>query len=186
MTREQWLAIKNHDASYDGQFFCGMKSTKIVCRPSCSGRTRDIKRVVVFDTLEDALKAGYRPCFRCHPELDRWEGAKKERAHLAEELIRSRYTEKFSLDALAEELHVDKSYLLRTFKEVTGSTPLQYHNHVRCEAAKELLTRPELSVSYIAGAVGYASASHFTQIFRRLVGCTPSEYRNLYLQSLDA
>lgn len=186
MTQEQWQAIKNGDASSDGQFFCGRKTTKIVCRPSCPAQSRVPKNIVVFDTLDDAIQMGYRPCSRCHPELEHWEGAKKELARSAEAFIRSHYQDKFSLDALARELHVDKSYLLRTFKEVMGSTLLQYHNQVRCEAAKELLTHSELSVSYIAAAVGYASPSHFTVIFRKIVGCTPSEYRNHYLQSLDA
>ena len=80
---------------------------------------------------------------------------------------------------------MDKSYLLRTFKEATGRTLLEYHNCVRCEAAKELLTRPELTISFVASAVGYVSASHFTQVFRRHTGKTPSQYRSDYLESLD-
>jgi len=93
--------------------------------------------------------------------------------------------EKFSLDELAGELHTDRSYLARTFKAVTGQTPLAFHNGVRSDAAKELLKNSELSVSYIASAVGYVSASHFTQVFRKLNGMTPSEWRSAYLRSLD-
>ena len=185
MTKEQWLAIKNRDARFDGQFYYAVKRGRIVCRPSCRKKSYDPKRIIVFDTLDEALARGYAPCGRCHPELEHWAGPKKQLASAAEELIRAHYTEKFSLPALAEALHVDKSYLLRTFKEITGSTLLAYHNAVRCEAAKELLTRPELTSAYIASAVGYISASHFTQVFRRVTGKTPSQYRSDYLEGLD-
>ncbi|MBR3394667.1 MAG: helix-turn-helix transcriptional regulator, partial [Firmicutes bacterium] len=87
--------------------------------------------------------------------------------------------------SMAKELFVDKSYLLRTFKEVKRYTLLEYHNLTRCEKAKELLQRPELSIAYIASEVGYVSASHFTQVFRKVTGQTPSQYRSSYLRSLD-
>ena len=184
-TKEQWLAIKNGDTESDGRFFYAVKGSKRVCRPSCRKKSYDPKRILVFDTLAEAAALGYTPCSRCHPELERWEGPKKQLAAAAEKFIREHYTEKFSLTALAEALHVDKSYLLRTFKEITGSTLLEYHNKVRCEAAKELLTRSELTAAYIASAVGYVSASHFAQVFRRLTGKTPTQYRSDYLEDLD-
>ena len=185
VTKEQWQAIKSCDKQYDGSFFYGLTTTKKVCRPSCPKRSYDPKRIVIFSSVDEAQAMGYRPCARCRPELPDWAGAKAELARAAERLIRERSAEKFSLAALAAALHVDKSYLLRTFKCVTGSTPLEYHNRVRCEAARELLTRPELSVSYIASEVGYVSASHFSRIFRKLFGCTPTEYRDRYLNSLN-
>ena len=184
-TREQWLAIKNCDPEGCEIFFFSQRGSKKVCRPSCRKKNYDPKRIIIFSTLDEALAQGYTPCTRCHPELERWEGAKKELARAAENFIREHYTDKFSLVALAGALHVDKSYLLRTFREVTGFTLLEYHNRVRCEAAMELLTHPELSVSYIAFAVGYVSASHFTQVFRKFTGKTPSQYRSDYLEELD-
>lgn len=185
MTKEQWIAIRDRDASWDGKFYYALRSAKSVCRPSCPVRHPTPKNVRVFDTLEQAIALGYHPCSRCRPDLERWEGAKAELARAAERYIREHCAEGFSLEALANALHNDKSYLLRTFKAETGETPLRYHNRIRCEAAQELLTRPELSISYIASAVGYASSSHFTQVFRRMTGKTPSQYRDDYLKGLD-
>ena len=184
MTKEQWLAVRNSDASYDGMFYYGIRGSGRVCRPSCRKRSYDPKRIIIFDSLQDALAQGRVPCSRCHPEQERREDPKTQLAHAAGELVKACHTEKFSLTSLAEALHVDRSYLARTFKAVTGLTLLQYHNLVRCGAAKELLTRPELSISYIASSVGYVSPSHFTQIFRKIVGKTPSQYRDDYLRSL--
>ena len=185
MTKEQWRAVKYHDAAYDGLLVYAKKGGKTFCRPSCAARTVTVKTVLIFDSAEAARAAGYRPCSRCHPELRQWAGAKRELARTAEGYIRDHSAEKFSLSVMAGRLHVDKSYLLRTFREVTGHTLLAYHNLVRCENARHLLTRPELSVSYIASAVGYVSASHFTQIFRKITGMTPTQYRNRYLESLE-
>lgn len=111
-------------------------------------------------------------------------GARRELADAAEQLVRERYTQKFSLDALADTLHVDKSYLLRTFKKIKGTTLLAFHNQVRCEAAKELLTRPELPISSIASSVGFVSPAHFSQIFKKYTGTSPSEYRKEYCGSV--
>ena len=63
-------------------------------------------------------------------------------------------TEKFSLEKLAGALFVNGSYLMRTFKRQTGITPLAYHQAVRCKNARD-----------------------FTHVFRKIEGCTPSEYR---------
>ena len=185
MTAEQWNAVKTSDRSYDGKFFYGLRTTKKFCRPSCPKRCYDPRKVVIFDTLEEALASGFRPCGRCRPDRPEWTDTKTELAHAARHWIDERYTEKFSLDELADALHVNKSYLLRSFKTVTGTTPLEYHNHVRCECARQMLTSAEKPVAQIAAEVGYVSASHFTQVFRKVFGCTPSAYREAYFQGLD-
>ena len=111
-------------------------------------------------------------------------GARRELADAAEQLVRARYTQKFSLDALADAVHVDKSYLLRTFKKMKGTTLLAFHNQLRCEAAKELLTQPELPIAHIASSVGFVSPAHFSQIFKKYTGTSPSDYRKEYFDSL--
>ena len=96
----------------------------------------------------------------------------------AQAYMEAHSAEKFSLDEMAKALFVNGSYLLRAFKRHTGMTPLSYHHAVRCRKAKELLTETELSVSRVGETVGFVSSSHFSHIFRKTEGCTPSEYRN--------
>lgn len=188
MTCEQWMAIQNNDKAYDGIFYHGLKTTKIVCRPSCPLRTRNIKikNTVIFSSMEDALNQGYRPCKRCRPDLIEWEGNKAELAKSAKALIENTYRDEFSAKAIADELFTNHSYLSRTFKEITGYTMLQYHNYVRCHATLELLQRPELPISYISDVVGYHYPSHYTRIFRKFYDCTPSEYREKYLDQITS
>ena len=185
MTKEQWDAIVHRDKGLDGTFYYGLRTTKKFCRPSCPKRSYDPRRIVVFGTAAEATEAGYRPCARCHPELSDWTNARTQLARSTDSYLRQHYAERFSLDAIADAMHVDKAYLARTFKSVYGSTLLERCNVVRCQHAREMLTRPELSISYIAAAVGYVSPSHFTQVFRKTEGLTPSEFRSRYFASLE-
>ena len=95
----------------------------------------------------------------------------------AQAYMEAHSVEKFSLERMAKALFVNGSYLTRAFKRHTGMTPLAYHHRVRCAKAKDLLTRSELSVSQVGEAVGYVSSSHFSHIFRKLEGCSPSEFK---------
>lgn len=184
MTREQWDAIKNRDKNYDGVFFYGLKTTRHICRPSCPSRLCNPKNVIIFDSVEDGIKKGYKPCLKCRPENMDWKGNKTELVENAIQLIKEHYRDKFVLSEIAGELFVNESYLLRIFTELTGYTMLEFHNLTRCEIAKELLTHNELSISYISDYVGYVSASHFARRFKKIYGCSPSEYRKKYIKSL--
>ena len=75
------------------------------------------------------------------------------------------------------ELFVNGSYLTRVFRERTGCTPMEFHNRTRCEAAKEMLKNPELSVSYISDTVGYSTQAHFSRVFKEQYGVSPARYR---------
>lgn len=66
--REMAEAWQRRDASYDGVFFFGVKTTGIFCRPSCPSRPRR-EHLEFFRTGGEAIRAGYRPCKRCQPEL---------------------------------------------------------------------------------------------------------------------
>src|SRR5499433_2638040 len=65
--KEMQRAYLAKDASYDGIFFLGVRTTGIFCRPSCPARKPLPKNVNYFSNARDALFAGYRPCKRCRP-----------------------------------------------------------------------------------------------------------------------
>ncbi len=98
-------------------------------------------------------------------------------AEAAEAYIEAHSAEKFSLQAMSDALFVNGSYLLRVFKARTGHTLLWYHNHVRCEKAKAMLADSERSISQVGEEVGFVSSAHFSHVFRKMAGCTPTEYR---------
>ena len=96
---------------------------------------------------------------------------------LAREYVRAHSEEKFSLQDIADALFVNGSYLLRVFKVNTGHTLLWYHNHIRCEKAKALLAGTDHSISRVGEEVGFVSSAHFSHVFRKMTGITPTEYR---------
>ena len=109
----------------------------------------------------------------------RMAGEAGERLSLAAKAyIEAHSAEKFSLQEISRALFVDGSYLLRTFKAHTGCTLLWYHNHVRCENAKELMRNQAISISEAGEAAGFVSSSHFSHVFRKMTGMTPSQYRD--------
>ncbi len=99
----------------------------------------------------------------------------------ARQYIESHSAEKFSLQAVAGALYVNGSYLLRVFKADTGHTLLWYHNFVRCEKAKALLAAGDGTISRAGEETGFVSSSHFSHVFKKMTGMTPSEYRTAQL-----
>jgi AraC family transcriptional regulator len=81
------------------------------------------------------------------------------------------------LEELAALVGLSRFHFCTAFRLATGRTPHLWLTEQRIERARALLGNPELHVSDIALAVGYATPSAFTASFRRIVGLTPSEYR---------
>ncbi len=95
----------------------------------------------------------------------------------AQDYMEAHSKDRFSLDEMANTLYVNGSYLLRTFKRYMNMTPLDYHHQVRCRKAQDLLLQTDMSISEVGEMVGFVSSSHFSHVFRKTAGCTPSEYR---------
>ena len=186
MNKEQWQAVKERDAAYDDAFFCGLLRSRTVCRVSCGYRVREIRNVVIFPTLEEALRQGYKPCPHCRPDHPAWAGSKAELVQAAKRYLAAHSAEKFSLEVLSRALFINGCYLERTFRELTGHTLLWYHHAARCEKAKELLTHSELTISAVSDQAGFASSAHFSRIFKKMAGMTPTQYRNAYYMELDS
>lgn len=87
------------------------------------------------------------------------------------------YTEDISLDGLAEQFYISKYYLSREFKKEFGTTIIQYILSKKITNAKELLRYSNASIEDIAGLCGIGDASYFNKVFKKIEGCTASEYR---------
>lgn len=87
------------------------------------------------------------------------------------------YTEDISLDQLAEQFYISKYYLSREFKKEYGTTIIQYVLTKKITNAKELLRYSNSSIEEIARLCGIDDASYFNKVFKKMEGCTASEYR---------
>ncbi len=81
---------------------------------------------------------------------------------------------------MAQEAALGEKTFLRRFRAATGKTPLQYLQQIRIEAAQTLLETTDRSVEHIAENVGYADYSAFRKLFKRIMGSTPSAYRQRF------
>ncbi len=85
-----------------------------------------------------------------------------------------------TLESAAKLAGVSTVYLSRLFKEHTSQNFVDYLIEVRIEHSKELLINTNHNIAVIASMVGYNDDKHFTKLFKRQTGITPTEYRKLY------
>jgi AraC family transcriptional regulator len=104
---------------------------------------------------------------------------RKQRAVL--QYIEEHLAQEISLATLASVAQLSPYHFLRVFKESLGVTPHRYHAQQRIERAKELLADHGLSLLQIAIQLGFADASSFCLVFRRMACVTPSAYRRSLL-----
>jgi AraC family transcriptional regulator len=99
-----------------------------------------------------------------------------------ERMIEKRMDEKISLWDMAKEACMSANNFLRLFKRRIGISPRQYLIQQRLRRGAQLLRAEELNISEIAQQVGFSSQAHFDESFRKLMQCTPTQYRTGYLK----
>lgn len=87
------------------------------------------------------------------------------------------YAEKIRLQDVAKSLGIHPNYLTKIFHEKYGVSQKQYLLNLKLKKARRLLTTTELSISVIAGSLGFDDQLAFSKIFKKGVGVSPSEYR---------
>ena len=102
------------------------------------------------------------------------------------DIIKRDYAKPLSLTKLSEQLFVHPTYLSNLFKKQTGMALIDYINRYRVEKAKELLADPLNKIFWITEQVGFVNQRYFSQVFKRVIGLTPVEYRtNCYFNFVD-
>jgi two-component system response regulator YesN len=104
------------------------------------------------------------------PYADHVEGAVR--------IIHDRYISGVTIEEAAAALGISSGHLSRIFRQETGYTFLDYLMYVRVKRAAELLRDPTVKVYEVADLVGYADARYFGQVFRKITGLTPREFRD--------
>ncbi|PWW25474.1 AraC family two component transcriptional regulator [Cytobacillus oceanisediminis] len=94
------------------------------------------------------------------------------------QIIQKEYSEKLTLNYLASKIHINSAYLSRKFHEEVGMGFSEYLNEFRLkQAQKMLIESPDLSISAISEKCGFNSQHYFSQIFRKMTGQSPRDYR---------
>lgn len=98
----------------------------------------------------------------------------------AQAYIESNVTERISITDLSSRLAVGRRNFDRRFIKATGNTPVEYAQRVKVEAAKKALETSRKNVNEVMYEVGYSDAKAFREVFRKITGLSPLEYRNRY------
>ena len=97
-----------------------------------------------------------------------------------QEFIEKNYTEKLTIEVLAGKINAGHRTFERRFKQATNNTVKEYIQRVRVEAAKQYFEGSQKNVLEVMLDVGYTDTKAFRDIFKRVTGLTPIEYRNKY------
>ena len=98
----------------------------------------------------------------------------------AQTYIEQQLDEHISFGELSARLSVGRRNFDRRFIKATGNTPLEYAQRVKIEAAKKSLESTRKTISEVMYEVGYADMKAFREIFRRITGMSPLDYRKEY------
>ncbi|GAB6990090.1 response regulator [Paenibacillus pini] len=96
---------------------------------------------------------------------------------IALQYINMHYIEDLTLEKVASIVFLNPVYFSQVFKQKTGFGFKEYVTNLRIEQAKQLLLNPQLKLADISERVGYQDVKHFTQVFRKKLDVTPTEYR---------
>ena len=103
------------------------------------------------------------------------------RKYVVEQIVNyfeDHYAEKISLDQIAENMYLSPFYISKIFKSETGDTPIRHLINIRLERAKELLEHDwGGSIQEVAACVGYDDAYHFSKLFKKRYGVSPSQVK---------
>jgi len=168
------------DARFDGQFFVGVSTTGIYCRPVCPAVPPKPENVTFYPSAAAAGEAGFRPCLRCRPECapgtPAWNGTSTT-VHRGLRLIASGALDRGSIEDLAERLGVTSRHLRRLFTKHLGASPLSVAHTQRLHFAKRLIDQTDMPMSHVAEAAGYGSVRRFNDAFKNTYGRSPRDLR---------
>lgn len=169
-----WRAFESRDAAFDGLFWTGVRTTGIFCRPTCPARKPRPEHVDYFPSIEQAMRAGYRPCKRCRPLAAA--GAASDivtRLVAAVEAAPARPWRAADIAGLG----IDASTARRYFKRRFGMSFTAYARAVRLGAGLKSIREgaPVIAAQLDAG---FDSASGFRDAFARTLGVPPLQGRS--------
>ena len=163
-------ALIEKDPQYEGIFYVGVKTTGVFCRPTCPARKPKFENCDFFETAQQAMLAGFRPCQRCRPLLH-----PHHTSPLVQTLVEAidRNPEKRWKDKDFEALSIDASTARRQFKKRFGMTFVEYARARRMGLAMKQI-RAGGAVIDAQLSSGYESSSGFRDAFSRIMGAAPS------------
>jgi transcriptional regulator GlxA family with amidase domain len=103
-----------------------------------------------------------------------------EMVQKAQAYIESKVDEKISVEDLSSRFAVGRRNFDRRFIKATGNTPVEYSQRVKIESAKKAFETTRKTINEVMYEVGYSDVKAFREVFRKITGMSPLEYRSKY------
>ena len=154
-----------------------------------SGEQRAENDAVFLETMEQIMNSRNRKTllqalrkallYGGNQQLDLHVSRNQKIGEEIEAYIRENYANDLSLDSLAEQFRISKTYVNRLLKNHTGKSFLETLTDIRMAKAKSLIQEGEYKVYEIAEMVGYRDFSYFIRVFKKKYGTTPNNYKKI-------
>lgn len=141
--------------------------------------TAAIERLVFSHDIEKMKEILREYCFELINAIDEHQENRSPVVQKVLEYMHAHFDEELSLKTLGHRFHVNPIYLGQLFQKEIGVVFSEYINHYRLERAKEMLKTTHLRAGEIGKKVGYTDTAYFYRQFKKYVGVTPTEWRNL-------
>jgi len=133
------------------------RAERIIINKRRSGKTQSVE-----DSTEESVKSDAHYTLQVRKAL---------------EYIRENYYREITLREVSEHVYMNYNYLSQLIKAETGTSFSHYLTEIRLEKAKVLLRDVRYNVNDVAKMVGYNDAKHFSQVFKKIVGVLPTEFK---------
>ena len=103
----------------------------------------------------------------------------------AQDYLEDNYHEKISVESLSKRFAVGRRNFDRRFIKATGNSPIEYLQRIKVESAKKALETTRKTVSEVMYEVGYSDIKAFREVFKKITGMSPLDYKNKYNNALS-
>jgi AraC family transcriptional regulator of adaptative response/methylated-DNA-[protein]-cysteine methyltransferase len=172
--QDKYDVIGKQDTQYEGLFVTAVKTTGIFCRPSCRAKKPKAENVIFFDTAQEALQNGFRPCKVCRP-MEPLDDTPEYIRGVIQELHENPLLRIKDYDL--RERGIAPSHIRRWFKKYHGITFHAYQRMLRINTAYRSIQSGS-TVTDSAFASGYDSLSGFSESYCSIFGSSATQSRN--------
>jgi AraC family transcriptional regulator of adaptative response/methylated-DNA-[protein]-cysteine methyltransferase len=171
-----WRAVLTRDAKFDGAVFFAVRTTGIYCRPTCPARRPQRAHAQFFKSADEAERAGFRACRRCHPRRANRPDPRVALVLEACRTMQSADEEPLRLATLAARARMSPFHFHRLFRKITGLSPRQFAEAWRVREFRRSV-RGGASVTTALYDAGFGSSSRLYEKAASHLGMTPATYR---------